>query len=117
MPWPSVTVESMATSHGKTLTYVSVAQGGAGTTQLAAADATRKHKVIGGLLTMSLAGTLKFLDSSGDLTGAMDIAASGGFVMPAGLCPYFETGAINRSLSITTTAGAAKGVIAILTEP
>lgn len=65
---------------------------------------------------MSAAGTVKFVDSSGDLTGAMDVAASGGFVLPTSMLPYFETGAVNRTISIITTTGSAKGVVAILTE-
>ena len=104
------------TAYGKTLTYVPVAQGVAGTTQLASADASNKHKVVGCILTMSLVGTIKFLDSSGDLTGAMDVGTTGGFVLPAGAIPWVETGAINRSISITTTLGAAKGVVILLTE-
>lgn len=97
-------------------THVSVAQGAAGTTQLAAADATKKHKLLGCVLTMSATGTIKFKDSSGDLTGAMDVAAQGGFVLPTSVLSYLETGAINRSLSIETTGGAAKGVVTLLTE-
>ena len=60
-----------STAHGKTITYVSVAQGAAGSTQLAAADASYSHKVIGCILVLDAAGSIKFKDSSGDLTGAM----------------------------------------------
>lgn len=105
-----------ATYGGKTLTYVPVAQGAAGTTQLAAADGTKKHKVLGCVLALSADGTLKFIDSSGDLTGAMDIAGKGGFVVPTSLVPITETGAVNRTISIVTTGGAAKGVVVLLTE-
>lgn len=105
----------LTTAYGKTLTYVPVAQGAAGTTVLAAANGSAKHKIISCVLTLSAAGTLKFLDGVGDLTGAMDIAASGGFVLPASLLPYQQT-ATNSALSITTTGGAAKGVVTILTE-
>lgn len=105
-----------ATYYGKTITYVTVAQGAAGTTILAAANATKKHKVIGGMLTMSLAGTLKFNDGVVDLTGPMTFAANGGMVVPESPVPFVETGAINRDLNLITTVGAANGVIAILTE-
>jgi hypothetical protein len=105
-----------ATSAGKTLTYVPVAQGAAGTTQLAAASGAAKHKVVGCILTLSALGTLKFTDASGDLTGAMDVAATGGFVLPTALFPYTETGAVNRAINIVTTGGAAKGVVVLLTE-
>lgn len=103
------------TGNGKTLTYVPVNQGAAGTTVLAAALASNKHKIVGCSLTMSAAGSLKFLDGSGDLTGPMDIGATGGFVWPTSVIPYQQT-ATNSALSITTTTGAAKGVVIILTE-
>lgn len=108
---------TLPTAGGKTLTFVPVNQGSAGTTQLAAASGSNKHKVMGCILTMSAAGTLKFVDSSGDLTGAMDIATAGGFVLPTSMLQYTETGAINRSISIVTTVGLAKGVVVLLTEP
>lgn len=111
-----VSLGVMPTAGGKTLTHVPVAQGAAGTLELAAADATKKHKVLGCVLTLSAAGSLKFVDSVGDVTGAMDVAASGGFVLPTSLLPYLQTGAINRSLSIVTTVGAARGIVILLTE-
>jgi hypothetical protein len=67
------------------------------------------------VLTLSADGTLKFLDGAGDLTGAMDIAVKGGFVLPTSAYPYQQT-AVNSALSITTTGGTAKGVVVILTE-
>ncbi len=106
------------TNNGKTVNRFVLAQGAAGTTQIAAADASNKHKIVGILLTMSATGTVKFLDSSGDLTGVMNILTGGGFVIPPNATfPFLETGAINRSLSITTTVGAATGVILYITEP
>lgn len=105
-----------ATAAGKTLTYVSVAQGAAGTTELATASVGNKHKIVGAVLTMSAAGTLKFTDGVGDLTGAMDIAASGGFVLPTSILPYQQTAATNRALNLVTTLGAARGVVIIVTE-
>lgn len=112
----NVDVVTQPTYGGKTITYVAVAQGAAGTTVLATADAAKKHKLLGAVLTMSLVGTLKFTDGVADLTGAMDIATTGGFTLPTSLVPYTETGAINRALNLVTTLGAAKGVVAILTE-
>ena len=106
-----------ATAYGKTITYVAVAQGAAGTTVLAAADASNKHKIIGGMLTMSLAGTLKFNDGVADLTGPMTFAANGGMVVPESPVPFCQTGAVNRAMNLITTVGNANGVIAILTEP
>ena len=116
----SLTVDSAnvnpATAYGKTITYVAVAQGAAGTTELAAASASNKHKIIGGMLTMSLAGTLKFNDGTVDLTGPMNFAANGGMVVPESPVPFCQTAAVNRPMNLITTLGNANGVIAILTE-
>ena len=106
----------LATAGGKTLTYVSVNQGAAGTIELAAASSGNFHKVVSVVLVMSLTGTLKFTDGVADLTGPMDIATNGGFVLGASTYPYFQTGATNRVLNLVTTLGAARGVVAILTE-
>ena len=116
VPVSGTVTANQATAAGKTLTYVPVAQGAAGTTVLAAASPGNRHKIVGGMLTINLAGTFKFLDGSGDLTGAMDFAANGGFVIPASSFPFQQT-AVNSALSLTTTVGAARGVIIILTEP
>ena len=105
-----------ATSFGKTITYVSVNQSAAGTTVLAAASVGNKHKVVGVTLVLSVLGTLKLTDGVADLTGPMDLAANAGFVWPTSLLPYTETGATNRALNLITTLGAARGVVAILTE-
>lgn len=105
------------TYNGKTLSYVVVAQGAAGTTQLAAASAANKHKVMGCFVVMDAAGTLKFTDGTVDLSGAMSVAANGGFVLPSGNVPYLETAAVNRPINIVTTAGKAAGTVILLTEP
>lgn len=115
--YPVVLLGSPANVYGSAVQFISVAQVSAGSTQLAAADAGNKHKVLGCILTLDADGTLKFKDSSGDLTGAMPIGQRGGFVLPAGLFPYLQTGAVDRSLSIETTGGAAKGSVVVLTEP
>jgi len=105
------------TNNGNTLTRVAVNQGSAGTTVLAAASVSNKHKIVGGSLTMATAGTLKFTDGAGDLTGPMDIGATGGFVFPTSNIAYIETTVTNSALSIVTTTSAAHGFIIILTEP
>lgn len=93
-----------------------VAQGAAGTTVLAAASPGNKHKIIGGILTLSAAGTLKFNDGA-DLTGPLDLAANSGFVLPHfSHAPFIET-AVNSPLNLVTTAGRANGVILYVTEP
>lgn len=117
VPISGTVTANPATAAGKTLTYVSVNQSAAGTTVLAAASVGNKHKVLGGLLVMSLLGTLKFTDGVADLTGPMDIAVNGGFAWPATIFPLTETGATNRAINLVTTLGAARGVVVILTEP
>jgi len=111
-----VDIVSIATSGGKTITYVPVNQLAAGTTVLATASVGNKHKIISSVLVLSILGTLKFTDDAGDLTGPMDIAANAGFVLGGSSYPYIETGATNRALNLVTTLGAARGVVAILTE-
>jgi len=106
------------TYFGKTVTYVSVAQvGTAGTAVLAAADTLNKHKILGVYGTISAAGTLKFTDTAGDRTGASNLAANAGFVLPTSLIPYIETSAINQPLNLVTTGGGFNGIVIIVTEP
>lgn len=104
-------------NHGKTITRVVVAQGAAGATTLASASAGKKHKVVGVLLTLDAAGTLKFSDSTPvDLTGVMSIGTAGGFVVPPNPeCPWIES-AVNTDLTITSVTGKAAGVVLIVTE-
>jgi hypothetical protein len=83
-----VSIAVLPTAGGKTLTFISVNQGGAGVLELAAASVSNKHKVMGCVLTLSADGTLKFHDAVGDLTGPMDIAAKGGFVLPTSTSPF-----------------------------
>lgn len=106
----------LVTGHGKTLQFVAIAQGAAGTTQLVAAAGTGiKIKVVSYAFTLSANGTAKFT-GTGDLTGAFDILASGGLVVVGQPNSHlFETGA-NAALSIVTTGGAAKGHLAYFTE-
>lgn len=115
LPVSGTVTANAATSHGKTITYVSIDQGAAGTTALAAASPGNKHKLLGLVVTMSLAGTVKLTDGGTDATGAMDVAASGGFVLPTSIVPYV-VGTANTALNLVTTVGAAKGVAIILTE-
>lgn len=116
----SITTDSTssnpATSFGKTVNSYVLAQGAAGTTLIAAASATNKHKITGIVLTLSAAGTIKFTDGAGDLTGAMDVAANSGFVVSPSIMPIIETSIVNTTLSIVTTGGAAKGIIRYVTE-
>lgn len=105
------------TAFGKTLTYIAVSQGAAGTTALISASTNNFHKLMGCCLVMDAAGTLKFSDGTVDLTGAMSIATNGGFVLSTGFVPYLSTFAVTRPLNIVTATGAVKGFVTILTEP
>jgi hypothetical protein len=107
---------NQTTGQGKTLLFASIAQGGAGTTQLVAADATKKIKVVSYVFVMSLSGTVKFIDSAGDLTGAMPILTSGGVSAPGQTSSHWFESGVNKSLSIVTTTGAATGHIAYFLE-
>lgn len=115
--YPMVLLASPANVYGTAVSFVPVAQGGAGTAVLKAASTDNKHKVLGALLVINADGTVKFNDGSADLTGPVDAGQRGGFVLPAGLFPYTETGAVNRPLNLITTGGAANGCVVVLTEP
>lgn len=109
-------VATVATGQGKTLVYGSITQGGVGTTLLVAADATRHIKVINYVIVMSAAGNCKFIDSAGDLTGNMPLAANSGVAASSdSSTPWFQTG-VNKSLSIVTTGGAVFGHFAYFLE-
>ena len=119
LPLPSGAATSalQGTYFGKTITYVSVAQGAAGTTALAGASASNKHKLVGACLVGDAAGTVSFTDGTVTLCGAMSIAANAGFVLPTGILPYTETAAVNRPLNLVTATAKVSGMVAILTEP
>lgn len=99
----------------RNITRVPVNQGVAGTTTLLAAVAGKRHKVVGAILTMSADGTMLFAGStSGGLTGPLDVAQRGGLVAN-GLLGLIVTG-VAEDLQLITTLGAARGVVAVLTE-
>ena len=109
-------VTNAATAEGKTLTFVPIAQGAAGTTVLVVADATKKHKLMGFVGTITLAGTMKFTDGAGDLSGAFDLANNGGMVLPTSIIPYLQTSTTNTALNLVSTVSTIKGFAVILTE-
>lgn len=110
-----VDVTRQATYFGKTITYVQVTQAAAGTLQLAAADATKKHKIVGAVISLDAGGTLLFTDGTLN-SGAMPLAANTPLVLSTQVLPYWETGAVNRALSLTSATGKAFGFVAVLTE-
>lgn len=96
--------------------FIIISQVSPGTTELVPASIDKRICVINYVLVMSAAGTVKFIDSDGDLTGAMPIVANGGISASgeATNC-WFETG-INKPLSIVTTGGMAFGHLSYILE-
>lgn len=106
---------NLSLGQGKTLLFGTIAQGSAGTTVLVSAQTGKKIKVVSYAFTLSLDGTAKFKGTA-DLTGAMDIVASGGAVtigQPSSHLFETETGV---ALSIVTTLGLAKGHFSYFVE-
>lgn len=111
------TTNTPTENNGKTVNrYVLSQVGTPGTATIAAADGTKAHKIVGVMLTLSANGTVKFTAAGADITGAMDTAQYGGFVMPPSVSfPWIKT-AVNEALAIVTTGGGANGVILYVTE-
>lgn len=107
---------NIATGGGKTLKFVAIAQTVAGTTTLVVADATKKIKVVNYTLALSALGTTKFIDGIGDLTGAMSIAANGVISANGQASSHLFETAVNSTLSIVTTGGAANGHLSYFLE-
>ncbi len=91
-------------------TVFKVAQGAAGTTTVATPGATQKVYITGIFLTLDAAGTIKFTEAAGDLTGAMSV---GGAAAPAlefqDTHPILWTSTAGEVLQITTGTGKANG--------
>jgi hypothetical protein len=98
------------------LSFIPVDQSGAGSTTLIAAVPGERHKVRGGFILLSAAGTLKFTDGTDDLSGAISLDAKSGFVLPPATMEYFVA-PVNTPLTLVTTGGAAKGSLVVITEP
>lgn len=97
--------------------HVVVNQGGAGSVELKAAVAGKRHKVVGGVLSMALSdGTIELFSASTTRTGPMEFARRGGLVFDGTPDdPEMET-EIGEALNLTTTGGAARGYLKIVTE-
>lgn len=99
-----------------TPSYAPINQGASGTTQLAAASAGNKHKVLGFTLSLNNDGTVRFDSGVTPLTGNIKVDGQlQPLVVPSGNFPLFETG-VNQALNIVTTQ-AAQGFIIFVTEP
>jgi hypothetical protein len=95
--------------------YFTLNQGAAGPTEIAAAEAGKKHRVLGITLSLANDGTWR-LTGSGNLTG--NIKQDGQLqpvVIGPNLIPFVETAA-GVALNIVTTQ-AAQGVVQFISEP
>jgi hypothetical protein len=91
--------------------FLKIDQSAAGTDTLIAADADYKIVVKGIQGSMGAAGTVKLVGGTTDLTGAMPVAANGGFVIPPVKDEAYTETLVNEALKITTTGGAFKGML------
>lgn len=99
---------------GKNLTFVEVSQGAAGSTELKAAQAGLKQKIVSAVLSLDDTGSIQF-SSSTLQTGAMPVSNTGGFVLPSGASHYWETAA-GEALNLVTVTGKAFGTVGVVTE-
>jgi hypothetical protein len=74
-----------------------------------------KNKLMGGVISLDANGTIAFTDGTVS-TGAIPVLASQPLNIARDLIPFWETAAVNRALSITTTGGKAFGTVSILVE-
>ena len=91
---------------------VAVSQGAAGTTSIVAGVAGKKIYVTGYELTLDAAGTIKFTEVAGDLSGTFN---AGGSAAPALIVeanhPVVWTSTAGEDLKITTATGKAQGIV------
>lgn len=97
--------------NGHTVQRVSIAQGGAGATDLLAAQAGQRIYIVGAYIDLDAAGTLTFRSGTGptDISGAIPIAANGGFVLPVDVANPWNYTKVGEKLTIFTATGKALG--------
>lgn len=109
------------TWHHRTITQVPIDQGAPGSTDLVTAPgAGLKVYVVGVVLSMSAAGTVRFTEGTGptNLTGDLDLAIAGGFVtFGDGQNVILQTNTANSKLTLTSTGGSANGWIRYYVAP
>lgn len=89
-----------------------VSQGAAGTTSVVTGVALKKIYVTGYELTLDAAGTLKFTEVAGDLSGTFNLGgASAPALIVEGNHPIVWTTTAGEDLKITTGTGKAQGII------
>lgn len=81
-----------------------------GATQLIAAAAGRKYRVLSVALVTTSANSIKFQSDSTDLTGLFPMGANGGLVLPFNEHGWFET-AVNQALNINMSAASSTGLL------
>lgn len=89
-----------------------ISQGAAGTTSVVTGVALKKVYVTGYEITLDAAGTLKFTEVAGDLSGTFNM---GGAAAPALVAeanhPLLWTTTAGEDLKITTATGKAQGIL------
>jgi hypothetical protein len=91
---------------------VAVSQGAAGTTQVVAGVAGKKIYVTGAYITLDAAGTIKFTETAGDLTGTFNVGGASAPALEFNTShPMIWTTTAGEALSITTGTGKAQGVV------
>lgn len=92
----------------------------AGSLDLVAATAGQKIYVVGFVICLDTAGTIKFTEGTGptDLTGAFELLADSPFgVHGDGMNPVLSTNTAGAKLSIVTATGAPRGYIRYFVAP
>jgi hypothetical protein len=100
---------------GRTVQRIAIAQGAAGSTDILAAVANQRIYLVGAYIDLDAGGSLKFQTNGTDITGAIPIAANGGFVLPLDVDnPWLYT-KIGDKLNIFTATGKAFGWALVMT--
>lgn len=91
---------------------VAVSQGAAGTTSIVTGVAGKKIYVTGYELGLDAAGTLKFTEVAGDLSGSFPMGgASAPLLVAEANHPIVWTTTAGEDLKITTGTGKAQGIV------
>lgn len=103
---------------GRSVSRVSIDQGAAGQTDLVALVAGQRIYIVGAFIDVDAAGTLQFNSGTGPtaISGAIPIAANGGFVLPADVDNPWNFTAVGEKLGILTATGKAKGWLLYYTD-
>ena len=80
-----------------------------GATQLIAAAAGAKYRVLSVVVVSTAANSVKFQSASTDITATFPLGANGGLVLPFNEHGWFET-AVNEALNVNMSAATSTGV-------